>query len=148
MNYQVEILQPESVNCFTELIKIFHTVFEMKNCDAPSENYLKKLLQKDDFFVLVAKSDDKVVGGLTVYVLNGYYTTKPTAYIYDVAIDTGHQRKGVGRQLLSALLKYCKDRGYECAYVEAESTDLDALAFYRSTSADNEMVAVHFTYCL
>lgn len=146
MNYQIEILLPESVHNFTELIKIFHTVFEMEDHGIPGESYLKKLLQKDDFLVLVAKADDKVVGGLTVYILHGYYTTKPIAYIYDVGVCVEYQRKGIGRHLLSALLDYCKARDYECAYVEAEASDQHAQAFYRSTPISNEVDVVHFTY--
>ena len=146
MRYQIEILLPESVHNFTELIKIYHTVFDMDNDGIPGENYLKKLLQKDDFLVFVAKADDKVVGGLTVYILHGYYTTKPTAYIYDVGVCVEYQRKGVGRHLLSALLDYCKVRNYECAYVEAEASDKNALAFYRSIRISSELHAIQFTY--
>jgi len=146
MSYQIEILQPQDIHSFRDLIKVFQEVFDMEYRDTPSESYLKTLLQKDDFLVLVATSGDKIVGGLTVYILNSYYTTRRTAYIYDVGVSVEHQRKGIGRLLLSALIKHCNERNFECAYVEAESTDHEALAFYRSTSANNELAAVHFTY--
>jgi aminoglycoside 3-N-acetyltransferase I len=36
--------------------------------------------------------------------------------------------------------------GFEDAYVEAESNDIDAVNFYRKTKYSSEMNAIHFTY--
>ena len=43
-------------------------------------------LSGTNFFTFVAKYDNKVIGGLNVYILNRYYSIKPIAYIYDIAV--------------------------------------------------------------
>lgn len=56
----------------------------MRNFKRPPWEHWQQLLQKDNFFAVVAKVDHQIVGGLTVYVLDQYYSEKPLAYIYDL----------------------------------------------------------------
>jgi aminoglycoside 3-N-acetyltransferase I len=94
----------------------------------------------------VVKVNNKVVGGLTIYVLHGYYGTKPIAYIYDVGIAPEFQGKGFGKALIAQVCDFCKTNGFEDAYVEAERDDIGAVNFYRKTKFSNEINAIHFTY--
>lgn len=148
MNVEFKILSSKDLNDFKALICVFELVFEFEDFKIPSDNHLQKVLEKSDFFVLVALIDNKVVGGLTVYVLNQYYSIKPLAYIYDVGILNNYQRKGIGKKLMSYLTNYCKENGFEEAYVEAELEDLDAINFYKSTPFSNTIQATHFSYLL
>lgn len=143
---EIEILKPNQAEDFAALIHIFSDVFEMTELKIPHNTYLKSLLQKPDFFVITAKNYGKVVGGLTVYILHGYYTSKPAAYIYDVGVTPLFQRKGIGKKLIGFLTDYCQQRGFENAYVEAEADDIEAINFYRKTAHSHEMQATHFTY--
>ena len=68
------------------MLDVFEDVFEIKNFEYPSMKHLEELLQKDDFFVFVAVSEAKIVGGLTVYSLTQYYSEAPLVYVYDVAV--------------------------------------------------------------
>ena len=145
MTWQIKILTESDVGEFDQLVNVFREVFEMETLPAPEKD-LKKLLRNKDFLALVAKSGEKVVGGLTVYILHSYYLSKPAAYIYDVGVLTEYQRRGVGRQLISYLITYCQNHGFQCAYVEAEATDVDAVEFYRATPYNSEQEAIHFTY--
>ena len=72
---------------------------------------------RDDFFVFVAVADNKVVGGLTAYTLQQYYSVSPLVFIYDIAIRTDAQRQGVGKRLISHLTNYCKDNNFEEMFV-------------------------------
>lgn len=146
MNVQIEKLSPQGINEFCELIRIFEAVFEMDHFEMPDEKHLQRLLSKSDFFVLVAKHDSKIIGGLTVYVLHRYYSTRPGAYIYDVGVLPGYQRKGVGKRLITYLTDYCKENDFEEAFVEAETDDLQAVSFYKTTAFSSELQATHFTY--
>lgn len=92
------------------------------------------------------KDHEKIVGGLTIYVLHRYYGSKPVAYIYDVGITPDRRGQGLRKLLLSEVCKYCKNSGFQNACVEAESDDIDAVNFYRKTRFSNEMNAIHFTY--
>lgn len=142
---EIQKLGTDEISEFKSLVQIFRLVFE--NTEAgPDDNHLKKLISNPDFLVFVVKIDGCVVGGLTIYVLNQYYSAKPLAYIYDVGMAPGYQGKGLGKALISEVCSYCKTNGFDDAYVEAESDDMDAVRFYRKTNFTREMNATHFTY--
>ncbi len=141
----IKKLNHNEVSDFRSLVEIFKDVFEMYESTSNNEP-LSKLLTNPDFLVFVVKEKQKVIGGLTMYVLNSYYGTKPTAYIYDVGITPEFQGKGLGKLLIAEVCKYCKDSEFEDVYVEAESDDIDAVSFYRKTKYSSEMNVVQFTY--
>jgi aminoglycoside 3-N-acetyltransferase I len=142
---EITKLNAEDITSFVELISIFKEVFENDNA-IPQEKYLSKLLENPDFFVIVAKHNHEIVGGLTVFVLQVYDSEKPLAYIYDVGVKPDYQGKGIGKSLIAYLCEYCKQNNYYEAYVEAEADDIEAINFYRKTNYSYEMQATHFTY--
>lgn len=88
------------------------------------------------------------MGGLTVYILDQYYSKKPLAYIYDLAVLKEFQRKGIGKQLIKHVVEYCAENGFEEAFVQADRADAYALDFYRLTNPTSEQDVVHFNYFL
>ena len=142
---EIKKLNPNDTVDFKNLIEIFKEVFE-NSTETPSNQYLSKLLSNPDFIVFVVKIDNKVVGGLTIYILHRYYSEQPLAYIYDVGIVPNFQGKGLGKALMSEVCNFCKINGFDEAYVEAEYDDIDAVNFYRKTNFSDEMKAIHFTY--
>ena len=144
---QVCKLGKNNLSDIRNLIEIFREVFEIEE-DVPDNNHLSRLLSNSGFMVFVVKLNGEVAGGLTVYVLQSYYHAKPTAYIYDVGITPAFQGQGLGKALISEVCKFCKQHGFEVAYVEAESDDHDAVNFYRKTAFSKQMNATHFTYFL
>jgi aminoglycoside 3-N-acetyltransferase I len=142
---EIRKLNHNEVSDFRSLVEIFKEVFENEEPISDYE-HLGKLLSNPDFKVFVVRKNNKVVGGLTIYILHRYYGNKPVAYIYDVGIAPELQGQGLGKALIVEVCKYCKDNGFEDAYVEAESDDLDAVNFYRKTRFNSEMNAIHFTY--
>jgi len=147
MDIKIEKLNPTDLDKFIALIRVFEDVFEMENFILPSEEYLQTLLQKTDFLVFVALAESKVVGGLTSYTLQQYYSRLPLVYIYDLAVETKLQRRGIGKMLVSGITAYCKGIGVEEVFVQADLEDDYAIDFYRSTGATAEQV-VHFYYSL
>ncbi len=145
MAMEIKSLTTNDAEDFKSLIEIFVDVFE-HDIEIPPLSYLTKLLQQDNFIVLVSKIEGKVVGGLTIYSLAQYYSTKPLAYIYDVGVTPLLQGKGIGKALIQEACRICKELGYEEAYVEAETEDIDAVEFYRRTKYNSEMSATHFSY--
>jgi aminoglycoside 3-N-acetyltransferase I len=79
-------------------------------------------------------------------VLDQYYSTKPLAYLYDLAVLTEYQRKGVGRKLIEFTNNYCRQEGFKEVFVQADKMDDYALDFYRSTNPTLEEQVVHFSY--
>lgn len=147
MNLEIQKLKPKEIDKFIELIRVFEDVFEMKNFQLPEKNYLQQLLAREDFMIFVAMQNDVVIGGLTAYTLQQYYSQKPLVYIYDLAVKTEFQRQGIGKQLIVAVNNFCKETGAEEVFVQADEVDDYALDFYHSTGGIPEKV-VHFTYPL
>jgi aminoglycoside 3-N-acetyltransferase I len=147
MDISIYKLQEKDISKFKELIRLFENVFEMKDFIMPGKEHLERLLSQDTFFVFVAILKDEVVGGLTAYTLQQYYSEKALVYIYDLAVKTELQRKGIGKELVSAITSYCRQRNIEEVFVQADEVDDYALDFYRSTGATEEKVR-HFYYPL
>ncbi len=113
----------------------------------PGQIHLQQLLARDDFFVFAALVDNKVIGGLTAYLLQQYYSASPLVYIYDLAVMKEYQRKGIGKMLIDGNNNYCRDIGVEAVMVQADVADDHAIKFYHSTGATGEKV-IHFDYKL
>ena len=148
MKTEIEILQSTDLGGMNELISVFEKVFEMKNLVRPSNAHLTNLLQSDNFFVVVVKAQNRVIAGLTIYILQQYYSEKPLAYIYDLAVLTEYQRKGIGKSLIKFTNDYCRQKGFEGVFVQADKVDDYAIDFYRLTKPTNEEQVVHFNYNL
>lgn len=146
MDIEIRKLNPTDIDNFTDLIKIFEDVFEWENFTIPKSKHLQRLLDDSNFLVLVGKVDKKIVGGLTAHVLHRYDTEKPSAYIYDIAVITKLQRKGIGKLLIATLNDYCIKNGFNEVFVQAETDDIQAVNFYKTTPISNELKATHFTY--
>ena len=147
MDIQIKKLESKDIETFVELIHLFEDVFEMQNFVAPEKPYLQKMLKKDSFFVFVAFLDENLVGGLTAYTLEQYYSTKPLVYIYDLAVKSEFQRQGFGKRLIESITEYCEEAGVEEVFVQADEEDDYALDFYCATGGLPEKV-VHFSYPL
>jgi aminoglycoside 3-N-acetyltransferase I len=143
---EIQVLKPQDLAGLNELISVFEDVFEREDFRRPSETHLQRLLSKDTFFAVVAKVQEKIIGGLTVYVLDQYYSEKPLAYLYDLAVLQAYQRKGVGRKLIEFTNDYCRQKGFEELFVQAERVDEHAIDFYRATQPTDEAQVVHFYY--
>lgn len=141
-------LQARDLDQFSDLIRVFEDVFEMKNLRMPGKDYLRRLLSKPDFIVFVAILKDEVIGGLTAYTLPQYYSEKPLAYIFDLAVLQKYQRQGIGRGLIDAINDYCRAQGYEEVFVQADRIEQYAVDFYRSTHPSEEEDVLHFYYTL
>ncbi len=144
---KIKKLEGQDIDEFVRLIELFEEVFEMENFAMPHRVYLREVLSKEGFIALVALAGERVVGGLTAYVLEQYYSEKPLAYIYDLAVEAARQRRGIGKQLIAAFQQYCQEQGFEEIFVQADQEDAHAIDFYRSAGAMEKEVR-HFYYAL
>ena len=147
MNISLMKLGTQDIDKFIELIQLFEAVFEMEDFTLPDKEHLQAVLDKKDFVAFVAMDENGVIGGLTAYTVEQYYSHKPLAFIYDIAIKTIYQRNGIGKNLITALTDYCKNNGIEQMFVLADSEDEHAVEFYRSTKATESKV-INFDYYL
>ena len=148
MELEILKLNHNDIDDFSELVTVFERVFEWENFILPNKFHLQKVLNNRLFLVFVAKTDNKLIGGLTAHILESYDSEKPSAYIYDLAVLTNHQRKGIGKLLIASLSDFCDKNGFKEVFVQAESEDLQAISFYKTTAISSEMKATHFTYLI
>jgi ribosomal protein S18 acetylase RimI-like enzyme len=145
MKIEYKKLEIGDLDCLTELIKVYEVVFEMEDFTLPEAQYLQSLLEKETVIFYAAITDNKVVGGLTAHVLPSTYFPSSEVYIYDLAVETSFQRKGIGRQLINSLKEYCASLRLKEVFVQANLEDQHAFDFYQATGGIAESV-VHFTY--
>ena len=89
-----------NIKDFREMLNVFEEVFEWEEKSKVDDNYISNILKNPNFLVLVAKIDNKVVGGLTAHILPNYGTGKSMIYIYDLGVKTNFQKRGIGKKLI------------------------------------------------
>ncbi len=119
-------------------------VFEVAS-EPLSDGYLDRLLGRPDFWAFAAFVGDEVAGGLTAHTLMMTRSESSEVFIYDIAVRTDHQRKGVGRLLMTTLREAALAEGIEDLFVPADDEDTHALDFYRALGGEAAPVTI-FTY--
>lgn len=98
----------------------------------PSDQYLNKLLARNDFIPLVATVDGKVVGGLAAYVLKKFEQERSEVYIYDLAVLEEYRRQHIATGLINKLREIAREVGAYVIYVQADPSDEPAVKLYES----------------
>jgi aminoglycoside 3-N-acetyltransferase I len=142
--FKISRIQGNDIEQLIELVKLLNEVFEEPDKVA-SERQLKRLLNKPDFHAIAAIREGKIIGGLTAYELEQYYTDKSELYIYDIAVKKEFHNQGIGKALIAYLKDYSTKNGIEAIFVEAHSEDEQAVKFYESTMGNSEKVD-HFNF--
>lgn len=147
MNILYRKLAAEDIEWLQALVHLYAEVFERADFSMPPTKHLQSLLENDQLIFYTALSGNTVAGGLTAHVLPSVYFPASELYIYDLAVRTEYQRKGIGRQLIQELKTYAEACGHREVFVQAEQVDQHALDFYQAIGGQPQKV-VHFTYPL
>ena len=108
----------------------------------PSDEYLNKLLAREDFIPLVAVADGKVVGGLAAYVLRKFEQERSEIYIYDLAMLEEYRRQHIATGLINKLREIAREIGAYIIYVQADQGDDPAIKLYESLGTREDVL--HF----
>jgi aminoglycoside 3-N-acetyltransferase I len=111
----------------------------------PSPNYVARLLNRVDFWLVAALIKDEPIGGLTAFSLPLTRIESTELFIYDIAVEAEHQRRGIGRRLVQKVRDLAAENGIFTTWVPAENEDSHALEFYRSIGGTPSPVTV-FTF--
>jgi aminoglycoside 3-N-acetyltransferase I len=143
---QVRRLRWEDESIARALFAMMAVVFEADDRHEPlDDDYLRRLLQRSDFFVVAAIDDDAVIGGITGHVLPMTRSPSSELFIYDLAVRADRQRQGVGRALVTALNALAAAEGITTSFVPADNEDTHALAFYQAIGGEASPVTF-FTF--
>lgn len=110
--------------------------------DRPDDAWLTRQLGREGMIVLVAELDGKVVGGLTAYELPKLEAARSEIYLYDLAVDAAHRRKGIATALIAELQHIAAEIGAWVVFVQADYGDDPAVALYTGLGAREDVM--HF----
>ncbi|WP_292532221.1 AAC(3)-I family aminoglycoside N-acetyltransferase [Methylocystis sp.] len=143
--YVVHRLRPANAQWMRELNELFARAFEdpaaYRACP-PSDDYLKTLLAKEHVIVSVAVQDGAAIGGLVAYELEKLESRRSEIYIYDLAVDDRHRRRGVATALIESLQDIAAERRADILFVQADYGDDPAIALYEKMGIREEVL--HF----
>ena len=145
MTYAYKQLSGSEITLFKKLLKMFGEAFhdmDAYQSAVPSDAYLATLLGKSHIIPLVALDGEDVVGGLVAYELEKFEQERSEIYIYDLAVDERHRRKGIATQLIKELQAIAKERGAYVIFVQADYGDDPAIKLYESLGVKEDVL--HF----
>lgn len=108
---------------------------------APSDYYLRNLLVREDFHILVAMDGDKVIGGLTAYELPMYKEEVNEIFLYEIGVDEDYRMKNIATKLIEHLKQIALEKGIPEMYVGTELNNIPAQSLYKKTGGTFEQIA-------
>lgn len=138
-------LAPGDTARFRAMLTLFGEAFEdleTYTARQPDDAYIADLLSDRNFLALVARSGDAVIGGIAGYVLPKFEQARSEFYIYDLAVDEHHRRRGVATALIEELKAVCARRGVYVIFVQADHGDDPAVALYTKLGTREDVM--HF----
>lgn len=117
------------------MLGVFASAFEEPKTylDAqPSDDYLAKLLGREHFIAVAAIIDGAIIGGIAAYQLDKFEQDRREIYIYDLAVDEAHRRRGIATAMINALRDEAVRRNAYVIFVQADLIDGPAIALYES----------------
>jgi aminoglycoside 3-N-acetyltransferase I len=129
----VRVLGADDVATARDMLVLFGQAFDdaqTYTAQQPDDAYLSRLLGSDTFAVVVAQMDGRVIGALAGYVLPKFEQARSEFYIYDLAVDAAHRRRGIATALIARLQQWAAERGVYVIFVQADHGDDAAIALY------------------
>jgi len=138
-------LGPADIALLRGLNALFGRAFEDPETyggEPPDDAYLAGLLAKEHVIALAALRGGAVLGGLVAYELDKFERMRREIYIYDLAVDAAHRRRGVATGLIARLREIAAARGAWVVYVQADRGDDPAIALYQGLGTREDVL--HF----
>lgn len=129
----VRVLGSNDVAVLRDLLSLFARGFGDAPAylgSQPDDAYLADLLARESFVAIAAFDGDTVVGGLAGYLLRKFEQARSECYLYDLAVDDAHRRRGVATALIERLRTYARQHGCHLIFVQADHGDDAAIALY------------------
>jgi aminoglycoside 3-N-acetyltransferase I len=136
---------PADITSLRSLSGLFGTAFgdfETYTQAPPADAYVSELLAKEHVIALAAIRAGQVVGGLVAYELDKFERARREFYIYDLAVEEGHRRRGIATALIEHIRAIAAQRAAWVVYVQADHGDAAATALYEKLGIREDVM--HF----
>jgi ribosomal protein S18 acetylase RimI-like enzyme len=124
MNPSVRKLGPGDAAAARQLVRAFHS-------RTVSDTHLCGVLSDPANILLVAESAGKVFGFAWAHWLVRLARESQHLLLYEIEVDARHQRKGIGRELMNAILSEANSKQAE-VFVFTNHSNPGAVSFYKS----------------
>lgn len=111
-----------------------------------SDEVLRKLLQREDFYFVVATLERKLIGRLIAYEFEFYKDNTREVYLYEVDVLEEFQNKEIGTKLIEFTKQICSEREVSCMFVGTEAENIPAQKLYAKTGGTFEGNLPHYIY--
>ena len=108
----------------TENTEGFEMETALQNC--------ARLLENPESYILLAKEYGRVVGFINFTTRRTILHPAPSGLIDELVVTKDSRNKGVGRQLIQAVIDRCKEMGCCEVEVSTEQSNLKAQEFYKA----------------
>lgn len=144
-SYTFRRLTPSDLPLLRAMNVMFGQAFgevEEYTASPPGDDYLRSLLASDTFIALAALEKGEVVGGLVAYEMKKFEQERSEIYVYDLAVDEAHRRRGIATSLLVETRRIAAERGAWVVMIQADHDDEPAVALYTKLGVRED--AAHF----
>lgn len=142
---RVRRLTADDVEPMRAMLHLFGRAFEdvpTYSDHQPDSDYLAQLLANPGFIAMAALERQSPVGGLAAYVLPKFEQARNEIYIYDLAVEKTHRRRGIATALIEGLKRIASEIGAYVIYVQADYGDDPAVALYTKMGVREDVM--HF----
>ncbi len=146
INFEIKKLAFDEVALAKELIKVFGFDEESEHQIFSSDEYIRKMLERDDFHVIVALENDQLIGGLTAYEMRMFKRETTEIFLYEIEVAEDQRQKGIGKALIEFLKQICAEKGIVEMFVGTEKNNFPARKLYAATGGNADEDSVWFNY--
>ena len=129
---EIKLLGPEHLPI---LDKVAENVFD----DPIVESSAREFLGDPRHRLVVALDEDTVVGFVSAVIYVHPDKPAPELWINEIGVAPTHQRLGIGKSLMRAILEEAKRSGCSEAWVLTDRINLPAMAMYRSAGGEETL---------
>ena len=120
-------------------LEVLHAAYLMD--ETPDLAAARAYLADDRNVFLMAYEGSEAVGFLRGTELGQLRSKRKQMFLYEIGVEESFRRRGIGKALITSLLRDCRELGFEEVFVFVDATNAPAVRLYLTTGALPETAA-------